>query len=567
MLNLLSLSALLGVPPTHAATLDGDVPDINVQNFGPSVDAERTLWLDDTRVQERLVTGRLLMHYANDPLVFQDADGNETPIVSDVLQADVLAGVSLGIFRIGVGLPVYLLQAGATGSGPGLGDTRFDARLVLLDPEKVGFGLGLDGRLTLPTASVDNALGSPEAGWEATALLEKPLGKAAILANVGVRGGPAAELESLALDDFLVARLGAAYGFNDACGVALEFAGEQSLASPFGHPGSFPIEALASGYGYLGYDWVVRGGVGRALTDGVGAPDLRVVVGIGYEPRVKPPPPPPPDTDGDGILDDKDACIDDKEDVDGFKDDDGCPEADNDEDGLLDAADACPNEKEDVDNVKDSDGCPEPEVRVALALVNAADKQPLQAGRIKVTGASVAFAGGPAQTLELAPGKYEAVGSAVNFEGVTVPFEITDAGMNVVIEIAPKKETKIVVTRERIELQEAVFFDTGKATIQSRSFPLLDQVAEVMTAYPEIQLVRVEGHTDTRGNDKSNMDLSQRRADSVKAYLVGKGIAAERLVSKGFGETKPIDPAENNAAYEKNRRVEINVEKWVELPQ
>jgi outer membrane protein OmpA-like peptidoglycan-associated protein len=99
----------------------------------------------------------------------------------------------------------------------------------------------------------------------------------------------------------------------------------------------------------------------------------------------------------------------------------------------------------------------------------------------------------------------------------------------------------------------------NQATIQTRSFGLLDQVAAVLKNNAQITKVRIEGHTDSDGSDESNMKLSQARVDSVMNYLVGKGIAKERLLPVGYGETKPTVPNTSKADKEKNRRVEFAI--------
>jgi outer membrane protein OmpA-like peptidoglycan-associated protein len=121
---------------------------------------------------------------------------------------------------------------------------------------------------------------------------------------------------------------------------------------------------------------------------------------------------------------------------------------------------------------------------------------------------------------------------------------------------------KISVSREGIDLREKVYFDTANDVILGRSFALLDQVAAVMNAYPEITLLSVEGHTDNRGDDASNLGLSLRRAQSVVSYLVRKGVAGNRLVAKGYGETRPLDASDTEAAWEANRRVDVLIESW-----
>ena len=98
----------------------------------------------------------------------------------------------------------------------------------------------------------------------------------------------------------------------------------------------------------------------------------------------------------------------------------------------------------------------------------------------------------------------------------------------------------MVVTREKIEFEGKVYFETNRAEIKSESTELLDAIAQAMSEHPELLKVEVQGHSDARGDAKYNLDLSDRRAAAVREYLVGKGVAADRLVSKGYGESKPV---------------------------
>ncbi len=103
-----------------------------------------------------------------------------------------------------------------------------------------------------------------------------------------------------------------------------------------------------------------------------------------------------------------------------------------------------------------------------------------------------------------------------------------------------------------------VLFDTDKATIKPVSYPELDDVVKVFNENSGLR-VEVDGHTDSDGSDRHNMGLSQRRAEAVRAYLVGHGIAGDRLTARGFGESMPV--ASNATAEGKalNRRVELKV--------
>ncbi len=111
--------------------------------------------------------------------------------------------------------------------------------------------------------------------------------------------------------------------------------------------------------------------------------------------------------------------------------------------------------------------------------------------------------------------------------------------------------------KESIELREKIHFEFGKAKIQRRSYPLLNQVAAILKAHPEIKKLRVEGHTDSKGSAAYNLRLSQRRDEAVVNYLVSKGISRDRLVPKGYGESRPIASNRTAKGRAKNRRVEM----------
>ena len=211
-----------------------------------------------------------------------------------------------------------------------------------------------------------------------------------------------------------------------------------------------------------------------------------------------------PDTDRDGLADSKDACPREAEDMDGFEDTNGCPDADNDQDGLADARDACMNEA----GPKENRGCPDKD-RDNDGLVDRLDTCPDEPGTEKNHGC--------------------------------------------------KEKQLARIDQGQIRIMETVYFENNKDIIISRSNKLLDNVASILNSHPEIEKVRVEGHTDNRGDANYNLDLSQRRAEAVVKYLTGKGVARERLEPKGFGPAQPIADNATKDGRAKNRRVEFKI--------
>jgi outer membrane protein OmpA-like peptidoglycan-associated protein len=129
--------------------------------------------------------------------------------------------------------------------------------------------------------------------------------------------------------------------------------------------------------------------------------------------------------------------------------------------------------------------------------------------------------------------------------------------------IDPRKSdgcpSRVYFEESALKITEKILFASNKSTIDKRSFGLLDDIAKVLAKYPGVKKIQVEGHTDSDGKDDANLKLSQDRVDAVVKYLVGKGVAAERLVAKGFGETKPVGDNATKEGKEANRRVEFQI--------
>lgn len=272
------------------------------------------------------------------------------------------------------------------------------------------------------------------------------------------------------------------------------------------------------------------------LSDFEDCRDQSISVKVEKTPKVEVDPG-PQDRDGDGILDDVDQCPDDPEDFDGFEDVDGCPDPDNDGDGVPDVNDECPN----VEGPAENNGCPQ------------FDRD---------------FDGFP-NINDACPDKPEDFDGFQDEDGC--PEEDNDSdGIPDLIDECPNTpgpesnngcpvERKLVkVEKDQIRLNERVHFKTAKSDILSSSYPLLDEVADVLNENPKIH-VRIEGHTDSRGSASYNQRLSDARAASVLQYLLGRGIDASRLESKGFGEQRPIEDNATKTGRAANRRVEIHI--------
>lgn len=585
------------IPPatTHAVGFDSDP----FQPFyGPGTSILNVAKTDVLR-HEHFSLG--VLYHAADGLFRQRRfDGNGNASLVDLIgtshKLELSAGIGLaGIADIGISIPVVLSQLLApsadpslTNGGPSIGDVRLDARVRLLRHEKAaGFGAGIIIGVILPAGRTEALTGDDSPRVHPRLVLDWRMreGGLTIATNLGVMVRPQRRVDDHVSTSAFRWSVGAEspLGIADLRflasvhgSVAMTETSSPSSLAPDSPPDVYvaPAEVdVALQYTLSQHDLVFTAGGGAGLNTDVGAPAWRVMLGIAWvrgdndsdgdgvnSPADRCPGQPedrdgfqdedgcpdpdndqdgigdiddkcplvagtidrtqggngcPEDTDRDGITDADDQCPESREDKDGFQDDDGCPESDNDQDGIVDVDDKCPNDPEDKDGFQDDDGCPESD-NDQDGIRDVDDKCP--------------------NTPEKFNGKQDEDGCPerrVNPLAQPGPFSIS--------------------------IRDKSYFKGKKASIPKPSRPLLDEIAEVLKRYPIITKLRIDGHTDSQGSAAANLKLSLKRAKAVKAHLVRKGVAPNRLEVVGYGGAKPLEPNKTKSGRIANNRVEFYI--------
>lgn len=577
-----------GAVNAHAQDNGAANLEMQVEGFEPLPGARHHL-LNTTTSQtlrrREIVTG-VLTHYVRDPMVLLRDGEQVTRVVGDQLKLELGVGVGLfGWSDLHVTLPIIAAQQGTDFtdgqlepmSGNGLADARFVWHARLL--ERGQFGLAADVNVHVPTgdASLMASDGAARAGAKLVGdwhHVRRP--DLRVAANLGYQQRSAGVARNVLHRDRLT--------WSVAAGTDTMIPRVRASASIFGQiaPGDFatlverggtltpaPIEATGALTWEATPSWSVGVLGGAGLNNHVGAPGVRAGLELSWRPSLTaltgcaypvedfdgfedddgcldpdndedgvadiedicPLQPGPsnldgcPDEDGDMIADRRDDCPSAPEDLDGFEDDDGCPEAataiaqescedqDPDRDGLTDLMDACPNEAEDRDGFEDDDGCPD--------LDDDAD--------------------GIADAVDACPREAETLNQHQDEDG------------------CPDDLPAVVVRDDRLELNERIFFEHDSAHIKRRSHAILREVAQVMKEHPEIEFVVIEGHTDDTGSDSYNRALSEERAREVAMFIVEHGIEPDRLAALGYGESQPLREGEGEFVRALNRRVEFRI--------
>ncbi|NOY91279.1 MAG: OmpA family protein [Deltaproteobacteria bacterium] len=638
-LALLGSFSLLLTGPSEAAAQTG-VPTqrFSVNLFNPAPGPGNYLAVDGAQVGGHLTASAgLVIDYAQQPFVLYRAtctddtmancetNGVESELVRYSLTGHVLASLALfDRLQIGLDVPVALTDGegfssvvGTTpvslngGSAVGIGDIRLSLKARILG-QGDGLFFGAAAWVTAPIGQAmngDSFMGDHGVTAGGHFIGQFVQSRFHVAGNIGAFYRDERTLFSTQVGSKLTYRLAAGYDVTPLVMVFGELDGASSFSSQIDEN---PLEARVAGRIRQG-DFTFTLGGGAGLLSGVGVPIFRVIGGFAWAPiRL--------DQDGDGILDQDDACPSEAEDMDGWEDTDGCPEADNDQDGLLDADDPCPDQAEDVDGFEDDDGCPDLD-NDGDGVTDAYDSCPNDAedmdGDRDEDGCpdNDTDRDGIPDDVDQCPNDPEDTDGfgdedgcpETDFDQDGIPDEddecpdqpelingiddqdgcpeadadgdgIPDASdrcpnrpetINGVSDTdgCPDGEAVLRIEGEQIVLLQQIQFRTNRARIRhGRSPRILQAIATILRQHPEYAHVRIEGHTDNQGNEARNIRLSQQRADAVKAALVRLGVDAGRLEAQGIGPARPVADNDTDEGRTQNRRIEFHIEPAAPTP-
>jgi len=422
------------------------------------------------------------LDYADSPVAEQLPEGR-VPVLDTLTTATVTAAYAFKGFQLDASVPVHLAGVDAAGAFTTLGDIRVGGQVPFhIDNFPT---IGVRAAVWAPTGAAERWVGSAGPRAAVSATVGKEFGKLGLVASLGAMAALPSETRNLQEGLGPVAGLGVGWRVTDAVSATLELSTASDLPQ-------LPLEASVSTRARLPLGaWAVLGAA-AGVGEGIGSSRWRGYVGLGFSKLPPPPPPPAPpvdptaDRDGDDFPDVRDDCPDQAETIDGFTDEDGCPELDGDGDGVAFEEDVCPREP--IHREQDprySNGCP--------------------------------------QVAEL--------------------------------------------SGDRILITETIFFKEGKAELLPSSARVLDAVRVVIADNPTIPFVLIEGHANVNGSEAFNRRLSDARAFSVMRWLVDNGVPHDRLLSKGFGEARPLAPGETVDALAINRRVEFRIVQVEDAPE
>ena len=596
-------SAIAGLVGAEGAALAEPNRGFELNRYQPTAAGEWSFAVDHPWYSStRSFAAGLTLNYGYKPLVAGSVDENgafseSQSLVNHLFIAHVdLAGSFLDRVLITASLPVVLTSAGDPqfASGLAVGDLRLGGKLRLYgQPYASTFSASVGVDLWVPFRAMTDSL-PPTASDQSVRALPKLIvggvwNKLLWSSTLGFLIRP--EAVTVAPPNFASSlgraaselQLGLSASYFDqerrfAVGpeviLTTAAAGEDSF-SRFGTS----LEMMLAGHYNIARTIQTGLALGAGFVRQPGTPDFRMLFRLAYAPMAQPKR--PNDRDGDGILDAQDACPDAKGVATGDPATHGCPPpGDRDRDGVIDAEDLCPDVHQGPTPDPLRRGCPAPVVemdRDGDGILDRDDQCPeLHKGPVP----DPAHLGCPApdtdrdgipDPADVCPLEPAGAYPDPARRGCPLPDRDQDSIPDKFDACpdqpgAPHPNPKkngcpglLTVTGGKIVILKPVFFATDKDIILPQSFPVLQAVADALKAAQQIRQVRIEGHTDSQGVRIYNVDLSQRRAGSVRRWLIEHGIEESRIVAEGFGPDRPVDTNATVAGRAKNRRVEFHI--------
>ena len=548
--------------------------------------------------------------YANEPLVRYDAEtGEKTDLLR--LTSGVHANTGIVIderLRLSANAPIFFNTRNqeGTGSEPAMGDVAITGMFNLLVPEAEddGLGLGLTTRVSLPTGAEELGLGEDGVRVEPGLAATYAGGPFTVTANAGLDFRPeVAERGGISNDNRFTAGAGLGYALGETTGVTLESRLAVPLSDQPVDGQATPVELFLTGRQQTNTGLHFVGGGSVGVGPGVGAAEFRLFAGLGLTRRQGQ----SMDPDGDGIIGDDDLCPQRPERMNGYMDEDGCPDElarvdvisryqGNEIEGasetvmlgdrrmFVPAGGLFPGDEV---TAMSSMGCTSGQTMATMnegdnditvqleaerdhrVIVRVVSRDDTPIGRVSTEWDNPALgcvdADGIAMTDAMGS---QAIGDQplelwINADGFR-PVRLTvyqqdqwaDNTREYVVELRSLRED---MDERQIEVDERVLFDLDKATLRPTSQATLDRVAEEIQATADNEIIAVEGHTDATASERYNQGLSERRARAVVDYLVSKGVSQERLIAEGYGESEPVATNATPEGRQQNRRVVFTV--------
>lgn len=549
----------------------------NAHLLNPALFAGRYLTFEDTQTmpQWRWAAGALL-GYAHMPVEARTDNDRTSGIMDNLLTVDLFGGISVhDMVNVGLGIPVHVYDRGRSfddlGDADGatsrensaaLGDLRLAAKVRLLEEGIWPMGFAVTPFVTLPTGAADRLLGEGRLTTGVTATYEIDLAWLRMALHGGWRyRGRSGVLDTQVRNSFPLAA-GFSRDLTKKWNVSLELHGESYESENNRRFAGNPFELDLIGRYQFTRDWRIIGGGGPGLTSGVGSPDFRVFAGVDYRPkRVAAPPPSTGDLrvvaqNAEGQLLEAEVGLEGPE-----------LRIGNTVNGRLTMTDLAPGTyRVRVSRPDYETGMGEvnvnagriaaltivlqrPETRLIIIVLDDHSGQripgsivfwPGQAGEATAPNPSGEYSS-PTQ-----PGPVCFTAAAEDHESVMTT-----------VQVEPNRVTTITVRlRKKIAKKGRIFFDLNSAELRTESHAVLDDVA-VKIKEMQAKKVIIEGHCSDEGSDEYNLDLSRQRAQTVRDYLVARGVDTQILEIQAFGESRPIAANESEEGRERNRRVEF----------